>query len=151
MPKTAKIAWGIFVVAMVAGCAVRPAITDGQTGKRIAQTALRYQGFRYRYGGREPTKGFDCSGLVQFVHRQQGIAIPRTAKAQWSHVSRVSKAEMGPGDLVFFRVPGNPWHVGIYLGQGQFLHAPRKDSKVRVESLNRFWRRHFRGAGRYWK
>ena len=76
----------------------------GDAGARIAQTALHYVGVPYRYGGSEPSRGFDCSGLVSYVHGIDGIAVPRTAAAQFAAARPVAAADLRPGDLVFFRL-----------------------------------------------
>jgi len=108
-------------------------------------------GTPYRYGGSDPREGFDCSGLVQYTHRQAGIAVPRTARAQYNASRPVSRRQLRPGDLVFFRIDGRRIsHVGIYLGDGRFIHAPSSGQKVTTARLDDpYWRRHYSGAGRF--
>jgi len=126
----------------------------GDAGARIAQTALRYVGVPYRYGGSEPSRGFDCSGLVSYVHGIDGIAVPRTAAAQFAAARPVAAADLRPGDLVFFRLTSGSkavTHVGIYTGARRFVHAPQTGRNVGESSLDDdYYRQHFAGAGRYY-
>jgi len=123
-------------------------------GAKIAQNALRYVGVPYRYGGAEPKRGFDCSGLVSYVHGLDGIAVPRTAAAQFAAARPVNEADLRPGDLVFFhRAPRSRdvTHVGIYTGQRRFVHAPETGRNVGESSLDQaYYRERFAGAGRYY-
>jgi cell wall-associated NlpC family hydrolase len=125
------------------------------TGGWIAQTALTYVGVPYRFGGADPAKGFDCSGLVSYVHGLDGIAVPRTAAQQFAGAHRVSAADLQPGDLVFFGArPGSHaiTHVGIYTGQRRFVHAPQTGRNVGVSSLDdEYYRARFAGSGRYYE
>jgi murein DD-endopeptidase len=125
------------------------------SGNWLAQTALTYVGVPYRFGGADPKKGFDCSGLVSYVHGLDGIAVPRTAAAQYAGARRVSEANLQPGDLVFFGVkPGSRavTHVGIYTGQRRFVHAPQTGRNVGVSSLDdEYYRARFAGSGRYYQ
>lgn len=105
----------------------------------------------YRYGGRSLANGFDCSGLVAHVFKAAwGIDLPHNARAQSRYGSRIEPTELRPGDLVFYNTLNRPYsHVGIYLGQGKFIHAPRTGARVRIESLRkRYWARRFDGARR---
>ena len=136
-----------FLVAFLSGCATHPA-SLAFPNDPIVQHALHFQGVPYRYGGVTP-KGFDCSGLVQYVYRKEGIAIPRTSRQQWRQAEKVARSDLLAGDLLFFQLPGKSLHVGIYVGQDQFIHAPSTGKTVRIDTLNRFWQRHFLGAGRY--
>ncbi len=93
--------------------------------------AIGEVGRRYRYGG-DSRDGFDCSGLASYVHALEGFAIPRTAAAQYASGPRVAVEELRAGDLVFFRFErGNVDHVGVYVGDGEFVHAPGVGSTVR--------------------
>ncbi|MEO1595257.1 MAG: C40 family peptidase [Pseudomonadota bacterium] len=100
-----------------------------------AAMALAQVGEPYRYGGSAPG-GFDCSGLVQYAYALAGVALPRTTQAQWRELPRVAVSERRVGDLLFFRIDGRLSHVGLYLGGGQFVHAPRTGTRVRVERLD---------------
>jgi cell wall-associated NlpC family hydrolase len=114
----------------------------------IAQSALRFIGVPYVFGGTS-TGGFDCSGYTQHVFAMMGLHIPRTADAQYYAGSRVTKSNMVPGDLVFFQTyePG-PSHVGIYLGNGRFVHASSSHG-VMVSSLSdSYWSVRYLGAKR---
>lgn len=112
--------------------------------------ALRALGTRYRYGGASPETGFDCSGLIAHVFEQAGRAVPRTARAQSRVGTPVKRAHLAPGDLVFYNTRNAPYsHVGMYVGNGRFVHAPRSGAKVRIERLDTpYWRSRFNGARR---
>ena len=114
---------------------------------RAAESRL---GAPYRYGGSGPD-AFDCSGLVAYAHRQVGVAVPRTAADQFAAATPVGRGELKPGDLVFFRLSGRRiGHVGIYVGDDRFVHAPQTGGHVRVASLDdEVFRRGFAGAGRF--
>lgn len=110
-------------------------------------------GTPYRYGGEDPRQGFDCSGLARHVHGREGIDIARTAAAQFRAGPRIRRRELRAGDLVFFRFSGRRVdHVGIYVGDGQFVHAPRPGASiVRVDLASPWFARRFAGAARYWR
>jgi cell wall-associated NlpC family hydrolase len=113
--------------------------------------ALEAMGVRYRYGGRSPETGFDCSGLITHIfERAWGMLLPPGTEALSKVGVAVKRKELEPGDLVFYNTRNRPYsHVGIYLGQGRFLHAPRPGAYVRVESLQTpYWRERFDGARR---
>jgi len=107
----------------------------------VVAIALRYLGVPYQWGGASPTAGFDCSGLCWYVYRQIGIELPRTSRSQFrvgQHIAPDRLDALVPGDLVFFGTDGDPnyvHHVGIYVGSGNYVHAPRTGDVVRVESL----------------
>jgi cell wall-associated NlpC family hydrolase len=127
------------------------AATTRDYGHAAAIEALVTVGARYHYGGSSPDTGFDCSGLVAHVYeRAWGVELPRST-AEQRHIGRpIKRAELQPGDLVFYNTRNRPFsHVGIYLGDGDFVHAPRRGQRVRVESLsNPYWRARFSGARR---
>ena len=113
--------------------------------------ALSTLGIDYRSGGRSPTTGFDCSGLVSHIYAEAyGKKIPPNTRAQSSLGETVSLRELEPGDLVFFNTLQRPYsHVGIYIGDERFVHAPRTGASVRIESLKaRYWSARFDGARR---
>jgi cell wall-associated NlpC family hydrolase len=117
----------------------------------IAETALSLLGIPYKFGGSTPESGFDCSGLVRFVFQQvAGLALPHSALQQSQAGREVSSDELRPGDLVFFNTRKFAFsHVGIYLGDNKFVHAPRKGKPVQVVELNNpYWQRAFNGARR---
>ncbi len=113
--------------------------------------ALSLQGTPYNYGGDMPKKGFDCSGFVKHVYEQQGIKLPRSAYDMALSLPVITNDKIQTGDLVFFDVNSKPYsHVGIYLNNNQFIHAPSEQTgKVLVSSLkNSYWQKHYRGARR---
>ena len=116
-----------------------------------ALQALVTVGVRYHYGGASPDTGFDCSGLVAHVYEHAwGLSLPRSTEKQRRLGRAVKRADLQPGDLVFYNTRKRPYsHVGIYLGDGNFVHAPRPGQRVRVESLySPYWRARFNGARR---
>jgi cell wall-associated NlpC family hydrolase len=139
-------------LALLSGCATRPARDDGAAlrGQRIAQHAIGEIGQRYRFGG-ETRAGFDCSGLAAYVHGLEGIDIPRTAAAQFASGPRVDRDALRAGDLVFFRFGGRKVdHVGVYVGDGEFVHAPGAGSTVRRAQLGASaFARRYAGAARW--
>lgn len=130
------------------GCATKSHSADSRVGEQIAARALAMSGKPYRYGGSSP-RGFDCSGLVHFAHQEAGLSVPRTAELQFRHSQRVPRSALQPGDLVFFRIAGKVSHVGLYAGDGRFVHAPSSGKHVEVTTLDHpYWRRHLVGTGR---
>jgi murein DD-endopeptidase len=130
----------------------RSSVSQQGVGALIAQQALAQVGAPYRYGGADPARGFDCSGLVSYAHSLEGISVPRTAAAQFAAARTVDPAALRAGDLVFFRLaPGSRevTHVGIYTGQRRFVHAPQTGRNVGEASLDDpYYRERFAGAGR---
>ncbi len=119
--------------------------------QQLVNQGMRYLGIPYRFGGTSPESGLDCSGLVQNVFRNAvGLDLPRTAREMAGLGERVTRSELQPGDLVFFNTMRRAFsHVGIYLGDGQFLHAPSRGGAVRVESMGTgYWAQRFNGARR---
>ncbi len=120
-------------------------------GAQIAVEALMLLGVPYRYGGQDPARGLDCSGLVRHVAQSVlGLDLPRTAEAMARVGEAVKRDALQVGDLVFFNTRGRRYsHVGIYVGDGQFVHAPTQRGKVRVEAVGAsYWERRFNGARR---
>ncbi|MDR1043685.1 MAG: C40 family peptidase [Candidatus Adiutrix sp.] len=109
----------------------------GGTGQSAAYTARKYIGVPYELGGQSP-KGFDCSGLTAYVYQRHGVRLPRTSAKQAKVGRAVKKSRLRPGDLVFFSTAkkGRVSHVGIYVGDGKFIHAPGSGKKVTTASLN---------------
>jgi len=127
------------------------ASTSGShTGESIVRTASRLRGVRYRWGG-SSRSGFDCSGFTRYVFRQRaGIDLPHSASAQFRTGKPVRRNELKPGDLVFFQTyRRGASHVGIYIGNGKFIHASSARGRVRVDSLNDgYYRQRYLGARR---
>lgn len=118
---------------------------------QLVDQALSYLGIRYRFGGASPETGLDCSGLVLNVFRNAvGLDLPRTAREMSRLGDKIGRQDLKPGDLVFFNTMRRTFsHVGIYLGDGKFVHAPARGGKVRLESISdRYWAQRFNGARR---
>jgi cell wall-associated NlpC family hydrolase len=142
----------LFLAGFIAALAGPAAAEERHAGGAPIVEALLAVGTPYRHGGNSPQTGFDCSGLVAHVfQRAWGVALPRSVEAQ-SFVGRAvgRVRELQPGDLVFFNTRNRPYsHVGIYVGGGQFVHAPRPGSRVRIEDVDKpYWRARFNGARR---
>ncbi|MBU0500038.1 MAG: C40 family peptidase [Gammaproteobacteria bacterium] len=131
-----------------------PAKESGRVDEKRLQVvglALAQLGAPYVWGGSTPDRGFDCSGLVQYTYNNAGIPVPRTAAEQRSQASRKSPSHLLPGDLLFFHINDQgEEHVAIYLGAGEFIHAPSAGSIVRLENFRSpYWQERFYGAGTY--
>jgi len=109
-----------------------------------ASIAARYLGVPYVWGGASPS-GFDCSGLVMYVYAQLGVSLPHYTVSQWNATTPIPTSALAPGDLVFFDGLG---HVGIYIGNGEFIHAPHTGTVVQIASLSGYWAAHLDGARR---
>lgn len=123
---------------------------NGTLGNQIVETAKKYLGVRYVYGGATPN-GFDCSGLVYYVLKSVGISAYRTPADQYKMGSYVEKSDLQPGDIVFFQntYKSGISHVGIYVGNGKFIHAPNSRSVVSYADLNStYYTQHYYGARR---
>jgi len=119
---------------------------------KIIRTADSFIGVPYRWGGESVDEGFDCSGFTMTVYRLNGLELPRSSQAQWQAGVRVDKNRLNKGDLVFFHTAGSGkiTHVGIYAGNGKFIHAPGKGKNVRKTALgNSYFKRHYSGAKTY--
>ena len=123
----------------------------GERAHNLLGSALDLVGIRYRRGGNTVESGFDCSGFVVHVFNQSlGLLLPRTSREISKTGTVVAKEELEPGDLVFFNTRRAAYsHVGIYLGDNQFVHAPKPGQRVRVEDMRqRYWAARFNGARR---
>lgn len=121
------------------------------TAQELILKGLEMVGVSYRRGGTDPDSGLDCSGFVQLVYRESiGKVLPRTSREMSEVGERVDRKELQPGDLVFFNTMRRAFsHVGIYLGEGRFLHAPRPGGEVRVEEMgSSYWVKRYNGARR---
>lgn len=125
-------------------------LESAQDRLNLVQVARNLIGEPYRYGGKEPGYGFDCSGLVFYSYRQEGVSVPRTAAKQRQYSTPVSASGLRPGDLVFFDTSAKGGHVGIYSGEGRFIHAPSSGGRVREERLDKpYWRNRWQGGGNF--
>jgi cell wall-associated NlpC family hydrolase len=120
---------------------------SASTQHKAVAIAEQMLGAPYRYGGNTP-KGFDCSGLVYYSYSKAGYSISRDSKSQIAQTITIDPRDLRPGDLVFFDI-GTTTHIGIYTGEGQFIHAPSSGKRVSHASMNdKYWREHFVRAGR---
>lgn len=141
----------LLVTVLVTGCAsappklaaaapgrvvVEPRTADGAVGGAIAELAMEMVGARYRYGGADPDAGFDCSGLVFYTYGQAGYTVPRSSRELFRAARKIALDDAYPGDLVFFQDEVKLSHVGIYLGDGMFVHAPASGESVAIASLD---------------
>jgi cell wall-associated NlpC family hydrolase len=150
-PQIRVFALLITMLAMVACGSPGPALKSDSVsspGERAALAALEQVGAPYRYGGDSP-HGFDCSGLVQYSYGHAGVAVPRTTRQLWSVARTVERGDLRVGDLLFFSIEGKMSHVGMYLGEQRFVHAPQSGRRVSVASLDLpFYRAALLRAGR---
>ena len=129
----------------------KPAAVVANPRQLLADFALKLRDIRYRRGGRAPNTGFDCSGFVHYVFAHSlGIDLPDDSASQYTAGSKVARSDMQTGDLVFFHIHGKRIsHVGIYLGDGRFIHSPATGERVRVNRLDEdYWAHRFAGAKR---
>ncbi len=148
------------LIAVLAACSGAPAkyrYAPHPSGQQVSQerhdvvrVAAGLIGTPYRYGG-TTRRGFDCSGLVQYSHRQIGVSVPRTTTSQWRNGRELQRQHLLPGDLLFFDLGSRKaQHVGIYEGDGLFIHAPSSGKRVSRASLdNPYWRDQLVGARSY--
>lgn len=166
LSRAARLAALVFTLAALAalpGCgreAVRsgpvpgrPAMQPGDPAAANAVTlrALSLVGTPYRYGGNTPESGFDCSGLVNYVYRDMlDLALPRSSRELAAQQGpRLPPERLASGDLVFFGRGGQVTHVGIYVGEGRFVHAPSSGGTVRLDRLDgAYWKDHYTGTRR---
>jgi len=113
-----------------------PPPPDGSRASQVIAIAMQYLGVPYRWGGSSPATGFDCSGFVMYVFAQIGISLPHHAAAQYGWGVPVPREALAPGDLVFFNGLG---HMGMYVGGGQFIHAPHTGDVVKISSIYDSW------------
>ena len=129
--------------------ATRP--SDPAAANAVLMRAIGLVGTPYRYGGNTPDSGFDCSGLVNYVFRDMlDLRLPRTSRELAAMQGpKIATDRLAPADLVFFGSGGDISHVGIYVGEGRFVHAPRTGGTVRLDRLDgAYWRDHYTGAKR---
>jgi peptidoglycan DL-endopeptidase CwlO len=109
---------------------------DGSRASQVIAVAMQYLGVPYVWGGASPSTGFDCSGLTSYAYAQIGISLPHHAASQYNYGTPVSRDDLQPADLVFFNGLG---HMGMYIGGGQFIHAPHTGDVVKISSLYEGW------------
>lgn len=129
----------------------RNVAADPAAANAVLMRAISLVGTPYVYGGNTPAGGFDCSGLVNYVFRDMlDLKLPRTSRALAAYQGpRIARAELAAADLVFFGSNGRVSHVGIYVGNGRFVHAPSSGGTVRLDRLDGpYWREHYSGAKR---
>ena len=143
----------LLLALALGGCATTPPPPTASAGStkpsnaapadRAAALAAKMVGKPYKYGGSSPS-GFDCSGLVQYSFKQAGVSLPHNTVQQRSASRLIQVAELRRGDLLFFNQEGKKFgHVGIYLGDGRFVHAPSSGKSVRSDALsNPYWKKH---------
>lgn len=151
------------VAALAAGCSgvsqrpaasapqvtVEPRVADTIVGDAIADLAMGMVGTRYRYGGTDPVEGFDCSGLVFYTYTQAGYEVPRTSRELFRATRKIAVGDADPGDLMFFQDETKLSHVGIYIGEGRFVHAPASGQRVAIASLDSpYYLEHLVAVGR---
>jgi cell wall-associated NlpC family hydrolase len=150
--------WGLLAAVLLAvGCAGTPKVPVApeaqpesiQARGPVTKLALSMVGKPYRYGGAHPSTGFDCSGLVHYAYTSNGHVVPRTSQALYDASRKVTLAEAVEGDLLFFRDQEKLSHVGIYLGDGEFVHAPSTGDSVRVARIDStYYQQHLIAVGR---
>lgn len=137
--------------ALVARLRSGTAYTPGEVNNPLAAHALTQLGIRYRFGGKSPDTGFDCSGLVGYSAQQSlGLKLPPRADDMAKLGNNVDRSDLQVGDLVFFNTMGRRYsHVGVYIGDSKFVHSPARGGVVRIEDMNeRYWTTRFTGARR---
>ena len=125
--------------------------TVGEKASGLVVTAMGFLGVPYRRGGQSAETGFDCSGFVRAMYEQSiGLILPRRADEQAAATQTIDRNDLKPGDLVFFNTMRRAFsHVGIYVGDGKFIHAPRSGAQIRVEDMRvSYWKKRFNGARR---
>jgi cell wall-associated NlpC family hydrolase len=128
---------------------IEPRVADAAVGGAIADVAMGMVGTRYRYGGADPREGFDCSGLVHYAYGQAGYSVPRTSRELFRAARKIAVGDADPGDLMFFQDETKLSHVGIYIGDGMFVHAPASGQTVAVASLDSpYYQQHLVAVGR---
>ncbi|MDD2758786.1 MAG: C40 family peptidase [Methylomonas sp.] len=146
----------LLLILLLSGCASteKPALTNNirpdPGNNRAAQEALQLQGQPYVYGGQSLEEGFDCSGLVVYVYKRQGLRLPRTTQSLARQLPPIQPEQRQPGDLLFFHTDKPFSHVGIYVGDDNFVHAPSsRTGRVMLSSLRQtYWRERFIGVRR---
>ncbi len=135
----------------VTGRVAEGASSMADRASELVVTAMGFLGVPYRRGGNSGDTGFDCSGFVKAMYEQTlGLVLPRRANEQAAATQQIDRTDLQPGDLVFFNTMRRTFsHVGIYVGEGKFIHSPKPGAQVRVEDMRMaYWARRFDGARR---
>ncbi len=157
-----KLALLLTVAAAATGCAgapqqpvtqaravIEPRPAEIYVGSAIADLARNLVGSQYHYGGAKPDEGFDCSGLVFYTYAKAGFRVPRTSQELFRAARKIALGDAGAGDLMFFQDETKLSHVGIYLGDGWFVHAPASGQQVAVANLDSaYYQQHLVAVGR---
>ncbi|MHB1300233.1 MAG: C40 family peptidase [Burkholderiales bacterium] len=147
-----------FAVLFVAGCGEVPvrkqeaAPLQAEKRDEVVLYALGLMGVDYRFGGKNPSSGLDCSGMVSYIYKNAvGMDLPHNASRIEKMAKRIEPGALKPGDLVFFDTQHRHYsHVGIYIGNGRFVHAPGTDGKIKISNLSSgYFARRFDGAGTF--
>jgi cell wall-associated NlpC family hydrolase len=149
----------LLITLLLGACAGPTALRQEASDERVSDrandvvlTALGLVDTQYRFGGKDPEAGFDCSGMVSYVYREAaGIKLEGSAAAMARRGNEIERQNLRPGDLVFFNTLGRPFsHVGIYIGDGRYVHAPSSKGKVRIDRMdNTYWAKRFEVARSY--
>ncbi len=147
----AAIALCMALLALGAVSCASMRVTNHNDREIIVRFARNMLNKKYAYGQNDPSSGFDCSGLVFYAFKEAGIKIPRTAAEQFKNARKIGLDEAKEGDLVFFSTSGpGATHVGIYIGDGKFIHSPSEGKKVRiVDMYNPYWKENYYGTATY--
>ena len=147
--RTYRRLFQIFFLALIlgsaSGCAMfqpdDPGYNNPQRAQNIVRTASSQEGKQYRMGGASPSRGFDCSGLIWWAYRQNGLKVPRVTVDQARAGYAVPKSSPRPGDIMVFRTSSGPrgLHTGIYAGNNTFIHSPSRGKTVRRENMQPYW------------
>lgn len=152
MQRRLMLTAGILLLSggLLTACGGSPAKATSPTALKAGNTAVSMLGKPYRYGGNNP-RGFDCSGLVYYSYGRAGAKVPRSTDAQRKATQPVTMGNLRKGDLLFFNERGQrSSHVAIYVGDGNFVHAPSSGKRVRIDRLaNPYWKKSFAGARRF--
>jgi cell wall-associated NlpC family hydrolase len=153
MKKTAAVLSFILLLSLfLVSCAsFKGARASRETREAVVRAAKDMLDKKYVYGAKDNHYAFDCSGLTQFAYGEAGIKIPRTSAEQYRRCNRVDVRDIEKGDLLFFSTNGGgASHVGIYIGDGLFIHSPSEGKRVqKVKFADRYWHDKFYGAGNY--
>ncbi len=139
---------------LLSGCSspgkISPKAYSYTQQQQIIAIAKAQLGKPYRYGGKSPRTGFDCSGLINFSYKKAGLKIPRTTIQLYREAYPIKRSQLKKGDLVFFKINKRKIsHVGLYLGNNKFIHAPSSGKRVKIANMNdKYWRVRFTRGGR---